>query len=103
MRGVRLPSSPTRIKGRPVLVKRLQGLARAVRLFGEHRARERTDVLWAGKLYEQLRQALDDARGTGLEQQLTQKSAEAERGETRKEVARGDTQRVPPQPTSLTG
>jgi hypothetical protein len=62
--GMREPLSlrtPSRIKGRPALVRRLRGLVVAVNRFGRHRARSREDVWWSARTIDALSIALEVA------------------------------------------
>jgi hypothetical protein len=54
MRGTILPSSPSRIKGRASLVRRLRALLIASHRFGRHRAATRDEVLFAAQLIDGL-------------------------------------------------
>jgi len=51
-----------RVKGRPVLERRLAGLLVAVHRFATRRAKTRDEVIWAGALYDHLQAALEAAR-----------------------------------------
>lgn len=48
----------TRVKGRPVLVRRVRGLLVAVRRFAEHRAATPAETRWAARTYDALAGAL---------------------------------------------
>jgi hypothetical protein len=61
MRDVLFTPGPSRVKGRPALVKRLRRLALAVERYGRHRATSRDDLLWAGTVLAGLLAALADA------------------------------------------
>mgnify|MGYP001552942486 CR=1 FL=1 len=54
MRGTILPSSPSRIKGRASLLRRLRSLLIASHRFGRHRAATRDEVLFAARLIDGL-------------------------------------------------
>jgi hypothetical protein len=54
MRGTILPSSPSRIKGRASLVRRLRALLVASHRFGRHRAVTRDEVQFAAQLVDGL-------------------------------------------------
>jgi hypothetical protein len=54
MRGVTLPSVPSRIRGRAALLRRLHGLARAAWRFGQHRARTPDEQHFAAVLLDGL-------------------------------------------------
>jgi hypothetical protein len=51
-----------RVKGRPVLERRLMALLRAVHRFGRHRATSRADVLWAARTIDGLADLLREQR-----------------------------------------
>jgi hypothetical protein len=51
----------SRVTGRPALTRRLRALLLAVHRFGQHRARSRDDVVWAGRLIDALFAALTTA------------------------------------------
>lgn len=61
MRGITLPSSPSRIKGRASLLRRLRALLIAAHRYGQHRAASRDDVAFAGALVEGLAATLAGA------------------------------------------
>jgi hypothetical protein len=61
MRGTDVGYQPSRIKGRASLTRRLSALLLAVHRFGTHRARGRDEVLWAGRVLEQLWRAAEEA------------------------------------------
>jgi hypothetical protein len=54
MRGTILPSSPSRIKGRASLLRRLRSLLIAANRYGQHRAASRDELAFAGALVEGL-------------------------------------------------
>lgn len=54
MRGASLPSSPSRIKGRASLLRRLRTLLIAANRYGQHRAVSRDDLAFAGALVDGL-------------------------------------------------
>jgi hypothetical protein len=54
MRGTTLPSSPSRIKGRASLLRRLRALVIAAHRFGRHRTATREDCAFAGALVDGL-------------------------------------------------
>ncbi len=53
----------TRIKGQSALLRSLTLLALRVVRFGEHRATTDAERAWAGRLYDRLDGALQEARG----------------------------------------
>ena len=52
---------PSRVKGRPALVRRLRGLLVAVHRFAKHRATSRADLWWSARTVDALTAALDVA------------------------------------------
>lgn len=52
---------PSRVRGRPALVRRLRGLLLAVHRYGRHRATTPAECLWAARLIDSLTAALDVA------------------------------------------
>jgi hypothetical protein len=52
-----------RVKGRPVLERRLMGLLVAVHRFGNHRATSRDDLTWCARTIDGLTATLEAARG----------------------------------------
>lgn len=61
MRDLDLRPRP-RVKGRPALTRSLAGLLIRACRFAQHRATDRADVLWAGRLIDSLTAALAVAR-----------------------------------------
>jgi hypothetical protein len=59
MRGVSLPTFPSRIRGRDSLLRRLRGLTIAAHRFGRGRARSRADQLFAARLIDGLTRTLE--------------------------------------------
>jgi hypothetical protein len=59
MRGTRLPSAPSRIKGRASLIRRLRALLLASYRYGRHRAATHDDVLFSARLIDGLTATLD--------------------------------------------
>jgi len=57
--------APSRIKGRPALLRRLRGLHMAVLRFGQHRAQTDIDRRWAAAVSTAIGAALTVARTTG--------------------------------------
>jgi hypothetical protein len=62
MRGVDLRSMRTRVKGRPVLLRRLHGLLMAVHRYGRCRASTHDEIMWAARLIDRLQSAFDEAQ-----------------------------------------
>jgi hypothetical protein len=58
MRGITLPSSPSRIKGRASLLRRLRSLLIAAHRFGQYRAVTPAEMMFAGRLVDGLRTTL---------------------------------------------
>jgi hypothetical protein len=68
MRGTTLPASPSRIKGKVQLQRRLNGLLRACIRFSLHRAETDADRRWAAEAVDLMQAAYDRLACTPTDQ-----------------------------------